>query len=113
VSAPNDPGFWREIISVFVALITAMFSWMFKDVHDRIKEVKMVADAKLSKDDFDTHLVRSLEERKNLRDDVKELFNRDDKMKDMLNDKFDTIRKEFHDGFERLSREIRSREGRT
>lgn len=106
MSNGQDP-LWQQIVAGAVAVITAVFSWMFKDVHDRIREARKKADDALSKSDFQQHLQRSLDDRQNLREDVKELFDRDDRMKDLITDRVDTLRRDMHDGIERLSREIR------
>lgn len=113
MAAEQDPGLWREIISGALAAVTAVFSWLFKDVHERIKKAQEMAEDAMSKEEFNEHRERAVQERRDLRDDVKELFSRDEKMKDLFNERFEDLRREMHEGFDKISREIRTREGRT
>jgi len=113
VSAETDPTFWRQITNWLWALLVPLVGIVLGGVRRELAAVKETADAALPKEDFEKHLERSIDERKTLRADVKELFNRDDKMKDTINERFEALRRDMHSGFDRLSSEIRNRETRS
>ena len=86
-----------------LALLATIWGFLRADIH----RAQKTADAALPRVEFDRIRDTSVAERQTLRSDVKELFSRDDKLKDQINERFNELRTEMHEGFTKLAEELR------
>lgn len=90
-----DPGFWKQVSSWLWLVLAPVIGVVWGQLNKRIDETKAKADGALPKADFERF------ERKQ-REDIKELFQRGDSLKDHVNARVETLRTDMHEGMGRL-----------
>ena len=104
-----EPGLLKwladNVWAGILALLAALWGFLRADIH----RAQRTADAALPRQEFERIHNDAVQDRLNLRNDVKELFERDDRLKDLINSKIDALRDDMHEQFRLLREELKRR----
>jgi hypothetical protein len=95
MSAETDPGLWKQVSGWLWLVLAPLLGLVWGQLNKRIDEIKAKADGSVSKSEFDKFVEKQ-------REDMKELFKRDDAIKDHVNARVETLRTDMHEAIGRL-----------
>ena len=98
----EDPSIWKQAANWLWAILIPMLAVIWGLLSKRIDKIEAKADSALPRSEFKEHLEHSMKDRQNLREDVKELFNKTEALKDQVNARMETLRTDMHEAIGRL-----------
>ena len=105
----SDDGFFSKAMDWVVAALFGVVALLWGALNMRLNEVKKTADAAVPRTELEKMQLSARNDHGILRDDIKELFTRDDRLKDHINSKIDALRDDMHQQFLRLTDKINER----
>ncbi len=104
---PVEPGFLKDILDYAWILIAALVGALWTKHNAEVREIKDDMDKKATKDELERRSNERDKQFAGFRIDIKELFDRDDELKDHFTSKIDALRKDIHDDLNRVIDEVR------
>jgi len=118
MSVDADPGFWKQAASWLWSVLLLPMTALWAMFNSKINTIEAKAEAALPRKDFEEARAQARQERHDLRGDVKELYERGEATKDLINQrvdgvresverKIDDLRRDVNGGFDAIRDEIR------
>ena len=102
----SEIGIWKQAASWLWGLLVPMMLAIWGLLNSKISDIKLQAEAALPRKEWESARIEAREERERLRDDVKELFNRGEAVKDLINQRVDGVRESVERKIEDLRRDV-------
>ena len=106
MSFDDSGGLLGKAVDWIVAALAGLIGLVWTALHVRVSDIKKTADAAVPRQEWLQMREATVKERDALREDIKQLFNRDDALKDHINNKIDALRNDMHDHFHTLMDKI-------
>ena len=95
---PDDSsGLLGKAVDWVIGALAGLVGLVWTALHIRINDIKKTAEAAVPRHEWNRVRETSSAERDLLREDIKQLFNRDDALKDHINNKIDALRNDMHE----------------
>jgi hypothetical protein len=98
----TDPSFFAKALDWAIGGLTVLIATVWGALHVRIGKIEKTADSAVSRTEWDAVRASAQQDSTLLRADIKQLFTRDDDLKDHINDKIDALRTDMHQQFQRI-----------